>query len=108
MSFFNAEKSRFSGISSPTLHTSLRLEQGCVQCGSRLEPVEFGKFNFSGKCFNCSVWISEDDEVFEDLEDLGGLRSLSRSSRSIRRESFLSHCSRCIAQLATGIMIYIF
>jgi hypothetical protein len=68
MSFFDVGNSRLSWIS-PTPHTSIRAEPGCVQCGSRLEPVEFGKFNFSGKCFNCSAWIPEDDEAFEDLED---------------------------------------
>ncbi len=69
MSHFNAGKSRFNWTPSLVPHTSVRPELGCVQCGSRLEPVEFGKFNFSGKCFNCSEWVSEDDEVFEDLED---------------------------------------
>ena len=67
MSFFDAGKRRVSWVFSLPLHTSVRPEQGCVQCGSRLDPVGFGKFNFSGKCFNCSEWISEDDAVFEDL-----------------------------------------
>ena len=67
MNFFDAGKSRLSRVSSLPLLTSVRPEQGCVQCGSRLDPVGFRKFNFSGKCFNCSEWISEDDEVLEDL-----------------------------------------
>jgi hypothetical protein len=67
MSFFDAGKSRFSGVSSLPLRTSVRPEQGCVQCGSRLDPAGFGKLNFSGKCFNCSELIFEDDDVFEDL-----------------------------------------
>lgn len=67
MSFFDAGNSRLSWVSSLPLHTLVRPEQGCVQCGSRLEPVGFKQFSFSGKCFNCSEWISEDDELFEDL-----------------------------------------
>jgi hypothetical protein len=66
MSFFDAGMSRFSWASSQPLPTSVRPEQGCVQCGSRLDPAQFRKFNFSGKCFNCAGGISEDDEVFED------------------------------------------
>jgi hypothetical protein len=68
MSFFDAGTNRLSwASSSQPLPISVRPEQGCVQCGSRLDPVKFGKFNFSGKCFNCSGWIFEDDEVLEDL-----------------------------------------
>ena len=69
LSCFVAEESRFSGTSSLPPHSSLGPEQGCVRCGSRLEPVEFGEFIFFGKCFNCSTWIFEDDELFEDLEE---------------------------------------
>jgi hypothetical protein len=68
MSFSDAGMSRFSWASpAQPLPISARPEQGCAQCGSRLDPVEFGKFNFSGKCFNCLGWVSEDDGVFEDV-----------------------------------------
>lgn len=69
MSFFDAGKKRFNWISSLPPQTSVRAEPGCVQCGSRLEPMGFGNFNFLGTCFNCSVRASEDDETFDDLDD---------------------------------------
>ncbi|HEY1857759.1 hypothetical protein [Acidocella sp.] len=69
MSFFDAGKKRFNWAPSLPLQTSVRAEPGCVQCGSRLESAAVGKLNFLGTCFNCSVWVSEDDEDFEELED---------------------------------------
>jgi hypothetical protein len=68
MRHFETEKRRSTWIS-VIARTSLYPELGCVQCGSRLEAPEFGKFNLTGKCFNCSRWVSEEDEAFDDLED---------------------------------------
>ncbi len=46
----------------------LRRDAGCVQCGALLETTEFGKTSLSGKCLNCTEWVSDDEEVFEDLD----------------------------------------
>ena len=62
-------KNALTGCLSLPPQTSVRSEPGCVQCGSRLEPTGFGAFNYLGTCFNCSSWLSEDDEDFEDFED---------------------------------------
>jgi hypothetical protein len=68
MSFLETGKNRFTWISA-VVHTSVRPEMGCVQCGSRLEAPGYGKFNLTGKCANCTNWISDEDETFEELED---------------------------------------
>jgi hypothetical protein len=69
MSFFDAGKKRFSWVPSLLLQTSVRPEPGCVQCGSRLDPMGFGAFNYLGTCFSCSSRVSEDDEDFEEIEE---------------------------------------
>jgi hypothetical protein len=49
MSFFDARMSHFRWASSLPLPTSVRPEQGCVQCGSRLDPVEIRLVQYSPK-----------------------------------------------------------
>jgi hypothetical protein len=68
MSFLEPGKNRFKWIAA-VVHTSVRPELGCVQCGRRLEAPGFGKFNLTGKCPSCTNWISDEDEVFDELED---------------------------------------
>jgi hypothetical protein len=68
MSYLETGKSRFRWLQA-ALKTSHRRTPGCVQCGSRLEVVEFGAANLTGKCFNCTNWISDEDEEFEELDD---------------------------------------
>ncbi len=48
---------------------SRRKAAGCNQCGSRLEAIGVEPLNHSGKCANCESFISEDDEVFDELDD---------------------------------------
>ena len=50
------------------IQSLIRRETGCVQCGAQLEANEFGKLNLSGKCLSCTGWVSDEDEIFEDLE----------------------------------------
>ncbi len=69
MSYLETGKDRFRWVT-PVVRTSIRGELGCVQCGSRLDQPEHGKFNFSGKCLNCIGFMSDDGEhTFEELED---------------------------------------
>jgi hypothetical protein len=69
MSYLETGKGRFTWIPTPIPTSTTRPEIGCVQCGSRLENVDLGKRDFTGKCVNCTGWISDDDEIFDDLED---------------------------------------
>ncbi len=73
MSFLESPKSRFTSIASilaasATAHSSHDLKPGCVQCGSLLD-MSGKKSNFSGKCFSCEHWVSDEDEYFEELDD---------------------------------------
>jgi hypothetical protein len=68
MSYLETGKGRFTWIAA-VAQTSVRPELGCVQCGSSLDAPEFGKFNMSGKCLNCTSGVSDEDEGFDDLED---------------------------------------
>ncbi len=74
MSFVEGPKSRFTSIASALAAgasplVSHDLKPGCVQCGSLLEITDRGKVNFSGKCYSCEHWVSDEDEDFDDLED---------------------------------------
>ena len=72
MSYVEGPKSRFTAIIpeiTPSVHSSFRLKPGCVQCGSLLDISSQGTANFSGKCFSCEHWISDEDEVFDEWED---------------------------------------
>ncbi len=74
MSFVEGPKSRFTSIAPAIVaganaHGSHALQPGCVQCGSLLEIVDRKKANFSGKCFSCQNWVSDEEEEFEDFED---------------------------------------
>ena len=74
MSFLESPKSRITSIASALAtsaspHSSHHLKPGCVQCGSLLDVTELKKSNFSGKCFSCENWVSDEDEFFEDFED---------------------------------------
>jgi hypothetical protein len=68
MSFLETGKNRFSWTALPA-GRSTRQAPGCAQCGARLDMDDFGKCGASGKCLNCSVFVSEEDDVVEDLED---------------------------------------
>jgi hypothetical protein len=68
MSFLDPGKEIGGWIAAPA-RRSTRREPGCVQCGARLETDEAGKASGAGKCMNCSDWVSEEDEGFDDLED---------------------------------------
>ena len=46
MSFLETGKNRFTWISA-VVHTSVRPESGCVQCGSRLEALGYGLVTIS-------------------------------------------------------------
>ncbi|HUW79852.1 MAG TPA: hypothetical protein VMV54_03040 [Acidocella sp.] len=67
MSYLDTGKARFKWIV-PIAHTSTRQQAGCVQCGSRLDAPEYGKRNMTGKCFNCAGWVSDEEEVFDELD----------------------------------------
>ncbi len=71
MSYLEGPKRRFSSIA-PALavaeNISLHLQPGCVQCGKLLEALGRKKPNFSGKCFNCENWVTDEDEEFDDWE----------------------------------------
>jgi len=74
MSFLESPKSRFTSIESTLAaatspHSSVHLKPGCVQCGSLLEITDRSKSNFSGKCFSCEHWVSDEDEDFEELDE---------------------------------------
>ncbi len=72
MSFLESPKNRLA-ILGPTLaaasNRSFRLKPGCVQCGNLLEISDHCKANFSGKCFSCEHWVSDEDDVFDEWED---------------------------------------
>ena len=73
MSFLESPKSRLTSIASAlaasaSAHSSHDLQPGCVQCGSLLD-VTSRKTNFSGKCYSCEHWVSDEDEYFDDLDD---------------------------------------
>ncbi len=73
MSYLESPKSRFTSIASAlaasaSAHSSHDLKPGCVQCGSLLD-ITGKKANFSGKCFSCENWVSDEDEYFEDFEE---------------------------------------
>ena len=68
MSFLETGKERSTWIAAAS-QSSVRRAPGCAQCGRTLEMNELGTFNLSGKCLNCTDWVSEDDEAFEELED---------------------------------------
>jgi len=73
MSYLESPKSRFTSIASAlaasaSAHSSHDPKPGCVQCGSLLD-ITSKKASFSGKCFSCENWVSDEDEYFEDLED---------------------------------------
>jgi hypothetical protein len=68
MSYLESGKRRFRWIST-LVHTSLRPEEGCVQCGSRLEANAVTAPDFTGKCLNCSSWVSDEEDGFEDFEE---------------------------------------
>ena len=68
MSFLDTANLRLDWLAAQP-KTSLRVEAGCVQCGSRLEMDNRGQYEASGKCFNCVNWISDEDEDTADLED---------------------------------------
>jgi hypothetical protein len=64
MSHLEPGPGRFTWLAAPAAR-SVRPEPGCVQCGSRLD----GPSNHTGKCFNCAIELSEDDEVIDELEE---------------------------------------
>ncbi len=73
MSYLEGPKSRPTSIASAlatsaSATTSHRLQPGCVQCGSLLDVSEKKK-NFSGKCFSCENWVSDEEDFIEDLEE---------------------------------------
>jgi hypothetical protein len=68
MSYLDTGKDRFTWIPSPAT-ASTRPELGCAQCGNRLDQPEFGSFNLTGKCLNCTSFVSDEDEIVDDLED---------------------------------------
>ncbi len=67
MSFLNTGKGRFHWIAAPARRSVLR-QPGCAQCGARLELNDFGQLDNGGKCFNCVDYVSDEDEVFDELE----------------------------------------
>jgi hypothetical protein len=69
-----SSKSRTRSITSAlavevSIQSTHQLKPGCVQCGSLLEISDRRKTNFSGKCFRCEHWVSDEDEEFDDFED---------------------------------------
>jgi len=68
MSFLGSGEGRFKWMTA-LAGASRRKAAGCIQCGSRLEAVGLDTPNHSGKCTNCERWVSDEDEVFEDLDD---------------------------------------
>jgi hypothetical protein len=68
MSHLETGKNRFNWVAAP-VRSSIPRTPGCVQCGSRLEMSERGKYSLSGKCFNCTNRNLEDDGMFEDYEE---------------------------------------
>ncbi len=68
MSFLDTGKLRLDWIAAGLVRGSVRPETGCVQCGNRLEMNERGKYDASGKCFNCNNWVSDEDEETEELD----------------------------------------
>jgi len=64
MSYLESGPGRFAWLAAPAA-TSLRPEPGCVQCGSSLE----GATSLTGKCFNCTIEMSEEDDGIDELED---------------------------------------
>jgi hypothetical protein len=70
MSFLESPKKRPKSFA-PTLNavplnsTHVAMP-GCVQCGSLLEASDKKKPNFSGKCFSCECWVSDEDEQEDD------------------------------------------
>jgi hypothetical protein len=68
MSFLGSGEGRFKWMTAMA-GASRRKAAGCNQCGSRLEAIGVEPLNHSGKCANCESFISEDDEVFDELDD---------------------------------------
>ncbi len=66
MSYLERHPGKFEWVA--PVQSLLRHDAGCVQCGASLATNDFGKTDPSGKCFNCTGWVSDEDEVFEDLD----------------------------------------
>ncbi len=64
MSYLETGKGRLNWLPAQA-QTELHAQTGCVQCGSGLDAAT----NITGKCFNCAIELSEDDDGFDDLED---------------------------------------
>ncbi len=68
MSYLDNKDPQLGWVPVPAL-ASIRKVEGCVQCGSKLELDGEGHVDLSGKCANCSGWVSDEDELFDELED---------------------------------------
>jgi hypothetical protein len=66
VSYLEHSGKRPTWIEAPVL-TSLLQDPGCAQCGAELVLNEKG-ISLTGKCLNCSEWITDEDEIFEDEE----------------------------------------
>ena len=74
MSFLEGPKTRLTSIAAAlaveaAARSSLHLKPGCVQCGRLLDVSDRRKVSFSGKCYSCEHWISDEEEEVEELED---------------------------------------
>ncbi len=67
MSYLESGKGRFRWFPGFT-RTSQRPQAGCAQCGSRLDADRM-KPNLTGKCDNCTDFVTDDEDSFDDLED---------------------------------------
>ncbi len=68
MSYLDSQLGRYKFITEPEREFSYRAP-GCVQCGCSLEAGAGGKIDAASKCYNCLGWVSDEDELVEDLED---------------------------------------
>jgi hypothetical protein len=67
MSYLESGKGRFRWIPGLT-RASQRRPPGCAQCGSGLDADRM-KPNLTGKCDNCTDFVTDDEDSFDDLED---------------------------------------
>ncbi len=67
MSYLDHTGKQPNWIEAPVL-TSIRKDPGCAQCGAELVLNEKG-ISLNGKCLNCSEWITDEDEIFDDNDE---------------------------------------